>query len=101
MKRSIDFYEKQLEKELQLIEKHKRNAADLRKLITRQKGEETVAAVNALNLSSPEHASLMKLLKQDKKAFLKALEAVTREKDNDPNEGKEEQKKDEYITEAS
>jgi len=74
--KSIEYYKKQLQKELDLCEKHKKNAADLRKEIEKLKGKMTMSAVNALNLSAAEYNRLMKLLKQDKKSVLEAIDLV-------------------------
>ena len=76
MTTSITYYESQLEKELALMEKHKKNAADLRKEIDKLKGEMTVSAVNALNLNGAEYSRFMKLLKQDKKSVMEAVDLV-------------------------
>lgn len=74
--KSIEYYEKQLQKELNLIEKHKKNATDLRKEIDNLKGKQTVAAVNALNLNGAEYDRFMQLLKQDKKSVIEAIDLV-------------------------
>lgn len=85
MKKNVQFYEQQLNKELELAEKHKKNAADLKKVIAHMKGEETLAAVNALNLTGSEYSALMKVLKQDKKSFLKVIERFETKEEEEHN----------------
>lgn len=74
--KSISFYEKQYQKEMELVEKHKKNAADIRKTIDTLKGKLTISAMNALNLNSAEYDQLMKFLKQDKKTICEAIDLV-------------------------
>ena len=74
--KSIEYYENKLKKELELSEKHKKNAADLKKEIDKLKGKMTMTAVNALNLNGAEYNRLMKLLKQDKKSVMEAIDLV-------------------------
>lgn len=74
--KTIDQLEKQLEKENQLIEKHKRNAADIKKQIEQQKGNLTIKAVNSLNLTGTELKLFLNLLK-DKKTVMEAASLFT------------------------
>ena len=77
--KSIEQLEKQLEKEQLLIEKHKKNAADIKKSIELQKGELTLKAVNSLNFSNKEYKEFLKLLKKDKRTVLEAIELARQE----------------------
>ena len=92
--KSISFYEKQYQKEMELAEKHKKNAADIRKTIDAVKGKLTISAMNALNLNSAEYNQLMKFLKQDKKTICEALDLVV---GKEPQEGKNNGEEDEKV----
>lgn len=73
---AIATLEKKYQRELELIDKHKKNAADLKKEIEVQKGKITISVLNSLNLSGEEYRRLMKLLKQDKKSIFEAVDLV-------------------------
>ena len=60
--KTIEQLEKELEKENQLIEKHKKNVADIKKQIEYQRGILTTKAVNSLNLTGKELKQFLKLL---------------------------------------
>lgn len=88
--KSISYYEKQYQKELELADKHKKNAADIRKQIDAIKGKMTLSAINALNLNGSEYEQLLKLLKQDKKSVLEAVQLITGEETINEKEREEE-----------
>lgn len=91
--KSISFYEKQYRKEMELAEKHKKNAADIRKEMEALKGKLAVSAINALNLSAEEYNSLMTFLKKDKKNICEAIELIIGEKTEEKTEeGAEDEK---------
>ena len=73
--KSIENLEKALEKELELVEKHKKKAADIEKELEMRKGQMTIKAVKALNLTGQEYDRFLKLL-SNKKTVLEAVELI-------------------------
>ena len=86
--KTIEQLEKQMEKELALVEKHKKNAADIKKQIEYQKGNLTIKAVNSLNLNGAEMRQFLNLLK-DKKTVMEAVNLFSEEPQKHIDDDKE------------
>lgn len=80
--KSFEALEKALKKELELSEKHKQNAADIRKEIEMQRGKTLSKKINSLNLSGQEYDKFLLLLDR-KKSVLEAVDVILGEKDTD------------------
>lgn len=78
--KSIEALEKALAKEQELIEKHKQKAADIEKEIKLRKGQATMKAVNALNLTGKQYDLFLQML-ANKNSVLEAVELVTGKED--------------------
>ena len=88
--KSMETLEKMYNKELELMEKHKQNAADIKKEMELRRGSMIHKKANALNLNSAEYDRLMRLLEKDKKTILDAIELVLGdEKTEEPEKGDE------------
>ncbi len=74
--KSIEKLEENYKRELELAEKHKQNASDIRKEIELLKGNMINQKTKALNLSGAEYDQFMKLLESDKKTVLEAIGLV-------------------------
>lgn len=83
--KSIEQLEAAYQKELDLVEKHKKAAADIRKQIDHMQGKAIMQSINALNMSASEYDLFNKLLKSGKKSVLEAADQVLagREKGDD------------------
>lgn len=77
--KSIEILEKELVKENELIEKHKKKAEAIEKDIEYRKGQATIKAVKALNLTGQQYDRFLKLL-SSKKSVLEAVELLVEEK---------------------
>lgn len=73
--KSVEALEKELEKEKELIEKHKKKMAAIEQEIELRKGQATMKAVKALNLSGQQYDRFLKLL-SDKKSVMEAVERL-------------------------
>lgn len=76
--KSVEALEKELEKEKELIEKHKKKVTAIEQEIELQKGKATMKAVKALNLSGQQYDRFLKLL-SDKKSVMEAVERLKME----------------------
>ena len=76
MKKSIEQLEKNYEREMELAEKHRQNAADIKKEMELLKGSMINQKTKALNLNGAEYDQFMKLLASDKQSVLEAIELV-------------------------
>lgn len=74
--KSIEQLEQAYQKELALVEKHKKAAADIRKQIEYQQGKRIMQSINDLNMSGSEYDIFNKLLKSGKKTVLEAADQV-------------------------
>lgn len=74
--KSMEQLEKQYMKELELADKHKKNAADIKKQMELQQGKLIHQKINSLNMSGGEYDQLMKLLSSGKRTILEAAEIV-------------------------
>lgn len=74
--KSIEKLEENYKRELELAEKHKQNASDIKKEIELLKGNMINQKTKALNLSGAEYDRFMKLLGSDKKTVLEAIGLV-------------------------
>lgn len=83
--KSIETLEKELVKENELIEKHKKKAEAIEKEIEHRKGQATIKAVKALNLTGQQYDRLLKLL-SSKKSVLEAVELLVGEKNGNVEE---------------
>ena len=80
--KNIENLEKALEKEKELIEKHKQKAAAIEKEIEMIKGQATMKAVKALNLTGQQYDRFLKLI-SNKKSVMEAVELMESEADSD------------------
>lgn len=76
MKKSIGQLEKSYEREMELAEKHRQNAADIKKEMELFKGSMINQKTKALNLNGTEYDQFMKLLESNKQNVLEAIELV-------------------------
>ena len=72
--KSMEQLEKAYKKELDLAEKHKKNAADIKKQMELQQGKMISQKINSMNLNGAEYDRLMQLLASGKKTVLEAAE---------------------------
>ena len=76
--KSIETLENALKKEKELIEKHKEKVAAIEKEIELKKGQATMKAVKALNLTGQQYDRFLKLI-SSKKNVLEAVELLETE----------------------
>lgn len=74
--KSMEQLEKSYIKEMELADKHKKNAADIKKQMELQQGKLINQKINSLNMSGMEYDRFMKLLSAGKKTILEAAEIV-------------------------
>ncbi len=74
--KSMEQLEKAYERELELAEKHKRTAADIKKQIDVLQGKMITQKINALNLSGEEYDRFICLIGSSKKTVLEAADQV-------------------------
>lgn len=74
--KSIEKLEENYKRELELAEKHKQNASDIKKEIELLKGNMINQKTKALNLNGAEYDRFMKLLGSDKRTVLEAIGLV-------------------------
>lgn len=72
--------EKMYAKEIELADKHKKNAADIKKQMELLQGKMIGQKINSLNMNGSEYDKLMKLLSSGKKTVLEAAEIVLEER---------------------
>lgn len=77
--KSMEQLERAYQKELDLAEKHKKNAADLKKQMELQQGKMISQKINGMNMSGAEYDRFMRLLASGKKTVLEAAELVLAE----------------------
>lgn len=82
--KSIEQLEKQYDKEMQLAEQHKKNAADIKKQIESQMGKTISQKINTLNMTGTEYDRLIKLLSSGKKSVLEAVKIVLDKDETEP-----------------
>lgn len=82
--KSMEQLERAYQKELALAEKHKKNAADIKKQMELQQGKMISQKINGMNMSGAEYDRFMRLLASGKKTVLEAAEFVLAE--NTPTE---------------
>ena len=85
--KSIEQLEQAYQKELDLAEKHKKAAADIRKQIEHQQGKMIMQSITALNMSGTEYDKFIKLLKSGKKNVLEAAEQVVAGRKGEKGDG--------------
>lgn len=73
--KSIEALEKELTKEKELIEKHKKKATAIEQEIELRKGQAMVKAVKALNFSGQQYDRFLRLL-SNKKSVMEAVELL-------------------------
>lgn len=74
--KSMEQFEKAYQKELELSEKHKKNAADIKKQMELLQGKAISQRVNAMNMNGAEYDRFLQLLAGGKKTVLEAAELV-------------------------
>lgn len=72
--KSIEQLEQAYRKEVELSEKHKKNAADIKKQMEHLQGRMITQKINALNLTGSEYDRFLKLLGSGKKTVLEAAD---------------------------
>ena len=78
--KTMEQLEKAYEKEVQLAEKHKQNAAAYKKQMEQLQLKNVTQRVVSLNMSAKEYDDFMKLLKSGKKSVFEAVNLVIGEK---------------------
>lgn len=78
--KSMEQLEKMYAKEIELADKHKKNAADIKKQMELLQGKMIGQKINSLNMNGSEYDKLMKLLSSGKKTVLEAAEIVLEER---------------------
>lgn len=74
--KSIEQLEAVYEKEMALVEKHKKAAADIRNQITHQQGKMIMQSISALHMSGAEYDKFTRLLKSGKRTVLEVADQV-------------------------
>lgn len=74
--KSMEQLEKAYQKEMDLSEKHRKNAADIKKQMELQQGKMISQKINSMNMSGAEYDRFMRLLASGKKTVLEAAEIV-------------------------
>lgn len=74
--KSIEQLEKAYEREVELSEKHKKAASDIKKQIDVLQGKMIAQKINALNMSGVEYDKFIRLLGSGKKTVLEAADQV-------------------------
>lgn len=74
--KSMEQLEKAYLREMELSEKHKKNAADIKKQIELQQGKEITQKINSMKMSGAEYDKFIKLLSGGKKTVLEAASLV-------------------------
>lgn len=72
--KSIEQLEQAYQREVNLAERHKKTAADIRKQIDQQQGKIVMQKLNSLNMTGAEYDKFFKLLSSGKKTVLQAAE---------------------------
>ncbi len=85
--KSMEQLEKMYFKEIELAEKHKKTAADIKKQMELQQGKAISQKINAMNMNGAEYDRFMKLLAGGKKTVLEAAELVLADSIKDIKEG--------------
>lgn len=78
-------------KEMDLAEKHKNNAADIKKEIELLQGNVIHEKAKALQLTETEYCRFIRMLGSDKKTVMDAINLVLQEKETKKGEGKDEE----------
>lgn len=74
--KSMEKLEEMYKKELELADKHKKCAAEIKNEMEMNKGKEANKKINALNLNGIEYDRFIKLLNADKKTVMEAVNSV-------------------------
>lgn len=77
--KTMEQLEKAYLKELELSEKHKKAAMDIKKQMEHQQGRAISQRINAMNMTGAEYDRFMKLLAGGKKSVMEAVELVIKE----------------------
>lgn len=74
--KSFEALQKSYEKEIALAEKHKQNAADIKREMDALRGKVSNRKISALNFNGQEYDRFLRLLDADKKTVLEAVDLV-------------------------
>ncbi len=74
--KSMEKLEEMYNKELKLAEDHKKRALDIKNEMDMLKGKETNKKINSLKFNGIEYDKFMRLLDQDKKTVMEAVNNV-------------------------
>ncbi|MDE6388335.1 MAG: hypothetical protein K2L82_11090 [Lachnospiraceae bacterium] len=77
--KTMEQLEKAYMKELELSEKHKKAAMDIKKQMELQQGKAITQRINAMNMNGAEYDRFMRLLAGGKKSVMEAAELVLKE----------------------
>ena len=77
--KTMEQLEKAYYKELEMSQKHKKNAEDIKKQMEHMQGKAISQKVNALNMNGTEYDKFMRLLAGGKKTVMEAAELVLKE----------------------
>lgn len=78
--KSMEQLEKAYLKELELSDKHKKNAADIKKQMELQQGKAITQKINSMNMNGAEYDQFMRMLAGGKKTVLEAASLVLTDK---------------------
>lgn len=74
--KTMEQLERAYQKEMEMSQKHKKNAEDIKKQMEHMQGKAISQRVNALNMNGAEYDKFMKLLSGGKKSVMEAAEFV-------------------------
>ena len=74
--KNMEQLESAYQKELGLIEKHKKAAADIKKQMEHLQGKTVVQKINSMNMSGAEYDRFIRLLSSGKKTVLETADQV-------------------------
>lgn len=74
--KNMEQLETAYQKELGLIEKHKKAASDIKKQMEHLQGKTVVQKINSMNMSGSEYDKFIKLLSSGKKTVLETADQV-------------------------
>ena len=81
--KTIEQLEKAYQKEMELSEKHKKAAMDIKKQMEHQRNNGYIQKISVMNMTGAEHDKFMRLLAGGKKSVMEAAEIVLKESEKD------------------
>lgn len=89
--KTMEQLEAAYQKELDLADRHKKNAAAIKKQMELQQGKTIAAKVNALNMNGSEYDRFIHLLASGKKTVLEAADVVLAKSRKEEEVGKKDE----------